>query len=426
MAALSTRLLPVPPMTTRVSAPGGAVITSVGADATRPSTRGERYTATATVPGSVADTSAPSDGSVLTSAQLAPYVALPPVSPVVTSTARQVTAVARTPLGRAEALVDWFRSGIFTYTLSPPPSPLGADPLVRFLATTRAGTCESFASAYAVMARSVGLPTRIAVGFTTGRVTAPGVTTVRGKDAHEWPEVYLGAGAGWVSFEPTPQLPSGELTPPGVVGPTGITLPPSSTPTTAHTSVPPTTPTTQPVPTSATTQPSSSAASTPTRSPVGHASSAWWLATTAVVIVVAAGVAVRRVRRRRPASAPAVRVRRANERADRALARAAMVRPPGRTLGAHADALGTLLERAPAPGTARHLAARDQLLTALRDLRIVGDALENAFYRPTSVGPGEALEAEEAQRRVTRALRHRPVRAVAARLETGARAPASR
>ena len=425
-AALSTRLLPVPPVTTRVSAPGGATMTSVGATAARPSARAERYTATATVPGAV-DPSASSGASDLSPTQLAPYLALPAVSPVVTSTARQVTAVASTPLGRAEALVDWFRSGIFRYTLNPPPSPAGSDPLVAFLATTRAGTCESFASAYAVMARSLGLPTRIAVGFTTGRVTS-GVTIVRGADAHEWPEIYLGPSTGWVSFEPTPQLPSGELTPPGVVGPTGITLPPSSTPTTPHTSVPPTTPATQPVPTSAATAPSPGATSTPSRQPAGHAASAWWPALAAVVMVVVlgAGLVWVGVRRRRPDAAPRVRVRRAYERADRALARAGMARPPGRALTMHADALDAALERRPSPGAARHVAARDQLHTALRDLRTVADALEDAFYGASPPGPGIALEAEAAQRRVTRVLRHRAVRAAAAPMAVGARASSSR
>jgi transglutaminase-like putative cysteine protease len=221
---LSSRLLPVPPDTTSVDAPGGAAVTAVGAVAAVPSALDERYGATAIVAPAVSAEATPTTGG-LGAGQLSPYLAAATVPGVVAELAGQVTSMATTPLARAEALVDWFRSGLFHYTLTPPPIPAGRDPLVAFLTDTRAGTCESFAGAFAVMARSVGLPTRIAVGFTGGRNAAGGMTIVRGADAHEWPEVYLGAGSGWVSFEPTPQLPSGELSPPSVVGPTGIQLP---------------------------------------------------------------------------------------------------------------------------------------------------------------------------------------------------------
>ena len=70
-----------------------------------------------------------------------------------------------------------------------------------------------------MLARASGLATRVAVGFTPGR-SEHGVTVVRGSDAHAWPEVLIGGT--WVSFEPTPQLPSGELSPPGVLGPSGL------------------------------------------------------------------------------------------------------------------------------------------------------------------------------------------------------------
>jgi hypothetical protein len=74
-----------------------------------------------------------------------------------------------------------------------------------FLFDTKAGFCEQFAGSYAAMARAIGLPTRVAVGFTPGEQDAsePDTYHVQGKHAHAWPEVYF-AGVGWVPFEPTP------------------------------------------------------------------------------------------------------------------------------------------------------------------------------------------------------------------------------
>jgi hypothetical protein len=79
--------------------------------------------------------------------------------------------------------------------------------LAEFLdpAGSRSGYCEQFAGAYAALARSLGLPARVAVGFTPGEEDpdAPGTYVVTGRNAHAWPEVYF-SGVGWVPFEPTP------------------------------------------------------------------------------------------------------------------------------------------------------------------------------------------------------------------------------
>ena len=79
------------------------------------------------------------------------------------------------------------------------------DPLAAFLFERR-GFCQQYATAYAAMARAVGLPARVAVGFSYGEPDNPDHPTkwtVRGRNAHAWPEVYI-AGTGWVAFEPTP------------------------------------------------------------------------------------------------------------------------------------------------------------------------------------------------------------------------------
>ncbi len=69
---------------------------------------------------------------------------------------------------------------------------------------SKSGTEEQFATAFALMARSVGLPSRLAVGFTPGAIDpSRGETVVTGSDAAVWPEVDLGR-LGWVAFDPVP------------------------------------------------------------------------------------------------------------------------------------------------------------------------------------------------------------------------------
>ncbi len=81
----------------------------------------------------------------------------------------------------------------------------GEEPLVGFLFEGRGGHCEYFASALAVMVRSLGLPARVVTGFVGGeRNPITGQWVVRRMDAHSWVEVGL-PGRGWVLFDPTPQ-----------------------------------------------------------------------------------------------------------------------------------------------------------------------------------------------------------------------------
>ncbi len=123
---------------------------------------------------------------------------------VVADEAQRVTAAAQSDYHRAVLLQDYFRlDGGFRYDLDVH-SGYGIDSLDDFLFNVRAGYCQQFASAYAAMARSIGLPARVAVGFTWGDWDPEkGAYVVRGEHAHAWPEVYF-AGTGWVRFEPTP------------------------------------------------------------------------------------------------------------------------------------------------------------------------------------------------------------------------------
>lgn len=130
------------------------------------------------------------------------YLKLPSnFSPRLAAEARRVVSQAPTAYDKARQLQDYFRTG-FTYDLNVAAGHT-ENLMERFVFETKRGYCEQFAGSFAAMARSVGLPARVAVGFTPGEETAPGHFVVRGANGHAWPEVYL-AGYGWVAFEPTP------------------------------------------------------------------------------------------------------------------------------------------------------------------------------------------------------------------------------
>jgi len=130
------------------------------------------------------------------------YLALPGGLPdSVTELAAEVTADATTPYQRARAMQDWFRSE-FDYSLEVQGGH-GNNAIEAFL-RLRVGYCEQFAGTFAAMARSVGLPARVAVGYTPGTYLEELETfSVAGRNAHAWPEVWFDD-LGWVAFEPTP------------------------------------------------------------------------------------------------------------------------------------------------------------------------------------------------------------------------------
>jgi transglutaminase-like putative cysteine protease len=137
------------------------------------------------------------------------YSALPDdaVGPDVRSWLDETIAGAPTPYQELVAIQQRLRSNEFTYSLgeSGAPEAPGDDYLTNFLVNTKTGFCQQFATAFAVMARELGYPTRLVVGFLPGENTAnPGERIVRGTDTHVWPEVYFG-GFGWIPFEPTPR-----------------------------------------------------------------------------------------------------------------------------------------------------------------------------------------------------------------------------
>jgi transglutaminase-like putative cysteine protease len=123
--------------------------------------------------------------------------------PVVEERAKEVTRGATTNYQKAVKLQDWFRSsGGFTYSLAQR-SGSGMDLLADFITNDRIGYCEQFAAAMAAMGRTLGIPSRVVVGFLHGTAQTDGRVLYTSDDRHAWPEMYFGS-VGWVRFEPTP------------------------------------------------------------------------------------------------------------------------------------------------------------------------------------------------------------------------------
>ncbi len=116
--------------------------------------------------------------------------------------ARRIAADAESPYAAVLALESWFRrEGGFHYDEQPPRS-RDLPPLVHFVTVTKAGYCQHFAGAMAVMLRLLGIPSRVAVGFTSGTYGG-GAWKVTDHDAHAWVEAWF-PNYGWVPFDPTP------------------------------------------------------------------------------------------------------------------------------------------------------------------------------------------------------------------------------
>jgi hypothetical protein len=130
------------------------------------------------------------------------YLQLPDLDPRIPELARRVTAKPGNSYDKATALEQYLRTN-FAYTLQQPPVP-PKDPLATFLFERKRGHCEYFASAMAIMLRTLGIPSRIVNGFQAGEFNdLTDQYVVRGRDAHSWVEAYF-PGAGWVTFDPTP------------------------------------------------------------------------------------------------------------------------------------------------------------------------------------------------------------------------------
>ncbi|MES4888475.1 DUF3488 and transglutaminase-like domain-containing protein [Streptomyces sp. NPDC096012] len=131
------------------------------------------------------------------------YTQVPSSLPkVVARTAREITSGATSHYDQAVKLQDYFTvTGGFRYDTQVRVG-RGPNAIANFL-KEKEGFCIHFSFAMAAMARTLGIPARVAVGFAPGTPQSDGTVAVNQKDAHAWPELYF-EGVGWTRFEPTP------------------------------------------------------------------------------------------------------------------------------------------------------------------------------------------------------------------------------
>ncbi|MEM8859153.1 MAG: transglutaminase-like domain-containing protein [Chloroflexota bacterium] len=134
------------------------------------------------------------------------YTALPESVPErVLTLAEQITAEAQTPFEQALLLEQYLRQ--YPYNLDIGPVPADADPVDYFLFDLQEGYCDLYASSMVVMARSLGLPARLGIGYLNPQPRADGKYMVTQNLGHSWAEIYFPE-VGWVEFEPTAGFPT--------------------------------------------------------------------------------------------------------------------------------------------------------------------------------------------------------------------------
>jgi transglutaminase-like putative cysteine protease len=366
------------------SAAAGSIITN------KQTSDGLVYTVTSHVPSPTTGELAASGWADRASPDLKKYLELPASVPhSVQVLAQAHTEGAQNPYQAAIMLQDWLRSPPFTYSLNVP-ADQSANALVDFLTRTKAGFCQQFAAAYAVLGRELGLPTRVAVGFTQGTPDSGGVYHVTDADAHAWPEVWFN-GVGWVAFEPTPGRGSPDPSAQAITGVPAAQAPSPTTPTTtpgattvapgATTTAPPHRPEPGPITTTA----------------PAHRRS--WVVGAGITLASIAGAAllwafglavagwVLASRRRRHARSPAARVTLAWSLAREALGSAGLPARPSETPTEFAERVG----RSAAPEGAAAAVAR------------LAELEERASYSPFGPADGDDDAAGDAAAEVLRA-----------------------
>ena len=117
--------------------------------------------------------------------------------------AQQITAGLSNPVDKAQAIQNYFQrpANGFVYSLNVSTKGMTGISAMEYLLKHKSGYCQFYADTMAAMARSVGIPARVAVGFTPG-LPVGNSYQVRMHDYHSWPELFF-HGVGWLRFEPT-------------------------------------------------------------------------------------------------------------------------------------------------------------------------------------------------------------------------------
>jgi len=164
-----------------------------------------------------ASTNSPVPGGQLTASEQARYLRLPHPYPQVAALATRITAGSPTTYAKILALEHWIATHT-TYTTDIPALKPGQDTVDEFLFHSRRGYCEQISTALSVMLRSIGIPSREAVGYVPGPYNPlTDLYEVQAKDAHAWVQVWF-PGYGWQSFDPTALVPNANPTPADAIG----------------------------------------------------------------------------------------------------------------------------------------------------------------------------------------------------------------
>lgn len=139
------------------------------------------------------------------------FLQLPAIGQRVADLARQIVGPAASPYDQAVA-VEQYLKRTYRYSLDVGTAP-AVNPVEEFLFGRKTGYCDHFATAMVVLLRTLGIPSRLATGFSQGEWNdVGGYYTIRQRDAHAWVEVYF-PNSGWVTFDPTPNVPVAQLHP---------------------------------------------------------------------------------------------------------------------------------------------------------------------------------------------------------------------